>query len=114
MVGNEHVDAAGVRGGNALDAADPVVDGDDDSWRALCGERDDLRCKPVAELEPVRNEIVDLRPQCRESAYTGRTRRGAVGVVIGNDEEAFSAFDRIGEPRRRRLDALERLPRREQ
>ena len=61
MVGDDHLDAAPVGFGHAVDAGDAVVDRDDDV-RALfrCGQRDDFRRQAIAVLEAVGHDVVDL------------------------------------------------------
>ena len=78
MVGDEHGDAEFVGARHALDARDAVVDGDDQVGRRLRGELDDLRRQPVAVLEAVRHEVVDLRahrPQAAQRRPRRRSRR---------------------------------------
>ena len=114
VVGDEHIDPARARRGDSIEAAYAVVDGDDHRGRAHRGERDDLRREPVAEFEPVRNEEFDLRAHRAQAAHANCAGRGAVGVVIGDDEQPLAALDRIGEPRRCGIDPQQRSPRRQQ
>ena len=60
-------------------------------------ERDDLRRQPVAVLEAVRHEEIDVRAHRGEPAHADRARGGAVGVVVGDDHDALARVDR---PRR--------------
>jgi hypothetical protein len=48
VVGDQRRDAELAGAGDALDAGDAVVDGDDQVGRALCGEVDDFRRQAVA------------------------------------------------------------------
>jgi len=114
MVRDQHVNAARVRGCHTVDAAHAVIDRDDQMRRASSGQRDDLGREAVAELEAVGDEIVDLRAHCDEAAHADRAGGCAVRVVIGDDQHALAALDRIGEPLRGGFDALERTPRRQE
>ncbi len=108
MVGDQHVDTARMRCGNALDAGDAVVDRDDQPRQLRCGERDDLGGQPVTELETVGYQEVDRGTHRAETAHADRARGRAVGIVVGDDQHALLALDAVGKPRRGRADTLQR------
>ena len=113
MVGDQHVDAARDRRSHAVVARDAVVDCHDQARHARCGVGDDLGRESVAVVEAVRHEEVDVGTERRESAHGDRAGSRAVGVVVGDDDDALARDDRIHEPRRRAFDALEERERRE-
>ncbi len=113
MVGDQHVDAERPRRGDAFDACDAVVDGDDQVRLPRGRERDDLGGQPVAELEAVRHQELDRRAHRGETAHPDRAGGRAIGVVIGDDKQPFAALDRAGKPLARGGYAFERLPRRQ-
>ncbi len=113
MVGDQHVDAARGRRRDAVVAGDAVVDGDDEARRARRGIGDDLGREAVAVFEAVRHEEIDVGAHRREAAHGDRARGGAVGVVVGDDDDALARGDRVGEPRRGGVDALEQRERRQ-
>src|SRR5690606_27653442 len=61
MVGDQYVDAPGPGRLDAGVARDAVVDGHNEPGPEPLDAIDDLGRQPVAELETIRNEIVDLR-----------------------------------------------------
>jgi hypothetical protein len=97
MIGHEHVDAAGVGRRDAVDAGDPVVDRDQEIGLAAGGQLDDLGREPVAVFEPIGHEVVDLRAEHAQPAHGDRAGRGAVAVVIGDDEQALALRDGVCE-----------------
>ena len=104
MIGDQHLDAARARRGDAGIAGDAVVDGDDERRRALGGEPHDLRREPVAELEAVRHQEIDRRETPgAQAAHDERGARGAVGIEVADDEDAALAMleDQRRPPRRR-------------
>ena len=58
------------RRGDAVDARDAVVDGDEQSRRSRARERDDLGRQAVAVLEAVGHEEVDVARPSRASPRT--------------------------------------------
>jgi hypothetical protein len=112
MIGDQHVDSPLPRGGDALEARDAVVDGDDERRRALSRERHDLRRESVAEAEAVRHQVADRGvPEPAERPHQQRTRGRAVGVVVANDEDSRAARHVRRKERRRVVDAVERADR---
>ena len=100
MVGDEHGDAEFVGPRHAVDTGDAVVDGDDQVGRPLRGEFDDFRRQPVAVLESIRDEVVDVRAHCPQAAQPDRAGGRAVAVVVGDDQQPRVGLDRIGEQER--------------
>jgi hypothetical protein len=108
VIGDEHVDPERGSGRNTLHAGDPVVDGDEQVGVALRGQRDDLRCKPVAEFEAVGHDEVDVGAERAQSAHAHGAGGGTVGIVVGDDQDPLAARDRGSQARRRRGDAAHR------
>ena len=76
---------------HAVDAGDAVVDGDEEARLHLRGERDDLRRQAVAVLEAVGHDEVDVGAHRAQAAHADRAGGGAVGVVVGDDDDASRA-----------------------
>ena len=112
MVGDHHVDPPGLRGGNALDAGDAVVDGDDQRRLPLRCEGDNFRRQAVTEFEPVRHQEVDHSTHRRQPSHADRACSCAVRVVVGDDQHSLAANDGIGQACGRAVDALQGSPRR--
>ena len=89
---------------DAVDARDAVVDGDEQPRLARRGKRDDLGRQAVAELEAVGHDEVDVRAHRAQAAHADGAGRRAVGVVVGDDDDALAARDRLREPRGGRVD----------
>ncbi len=95
------------RGGrHAVDAGNAVVHGDQQVRRALLGNRDDLRSQPVAELEAIRHHVIHM-PGAHETKSKNRygAAGGAVGIEVGNHQNALVTSDCIREQIDRVLDA---------
>ena len=60
VVGDQRGDAQLVGAGNAFQAGDAVVDGDDQVGRLLGGNVDDFRREAVAEFEAVGQQKIDM------------------------------------------------------
>ena len=70
MVGDEHAHAEAVRFGDAFDARDAVVHRDQDvRARPGVGEPHDLGREPVAVLEAVRHEVLDVGAERAQRAH---------------------------------------------
>ncbi len=108
VVGDEHRDAEFVGARHPFDTRDAVVDGDDQVGLALRGEIDDFGREPVAVLEAVRHEVIDVGAERAQAADADRAGRGAVAVVVGHDQQARLGFDRVGEQRRGVVDVRQR------
>ena len=113
MIRDQHVDAARAGCGDPVDAGDAVIDGDDHCRFAFGGERDDLRREPVAELEAVGHEEIDACAHRPQAPHADGARSGAIGIVIGDDDQPLVPLDRGSEPGRRSVDTLQRPPRRQ-
>ena len=105
MIGDQHLDAARGGFGNAVVAGDPVVDGHDEPRLTRRCFDDDLARQSVAIVESVGDQKIDHRAHRRQPAHGDCARGGAVGIVIGDHEDALAARDRIGETRCRGVDA---------
>ena len=93
VIGDENVDAARFRGCNAFDAADAVVHRDDQLRAAVRGKRDDFGRQPITELEAIRYDEIRLRTERAQTLERNRAGGRAVCVVIGDDDDAFTAVD---------------------
>ena len=110
MVGDQHLDAARARRGDARDARDAIVDRDDQRRRAQRREPDDLGREPVAELEAVRHEEIDVgESPGAQAAHDQRRAGGAVGVEIADHEDA--PLTMLEDQLHRRFDAVQRAHR---
>ena len=108
VIGDERGDAELARARHAFDAGDAVVDGDEEIGPALRGELDQLGREPVAELEAVGHEVLRVRAKGTQRADADRAGGGAVGVVVGDDEEALARLDGVGEEPRRVVNAFQK------
>ena len=100
VIGDQRGDAERARPRHAFDARDAVVDRDEQIRFPLSSEIDQLGREPVAELEAIRHQVVDVGAEDAQRAHADRARRGAVGIVVGDDQKALPRRDRIGEQRR--------------
>ncbi len=86
MIGDQHVDAGGARGGHTGVARDAVVHGHDQRGRARARQRDDLGRQPVAELEAVRHQEIDRgEAPAAQRPHQQRGAGRAVGIEIADD-----------------------------
>ena len=113
MIRDQDIDTERARRGDPVDAGDAVVDGDDHCRLAFRGERDNLRRKPVAELEAVRHEEIDARAHRPQAPHADRARSGAIGIVVGDDDQPLVPLDRDSKPGRRGVDTFQPPPRRQ-
>ena len=109
MIGDEHVDTERACRGDAGQAGDTVVDGDDQRRLLRRGERDDLRRQSVPELEAVRHQKIDIRKTPgTQAAHDERGAGRAIGVEIADHEDAAAGPAMHQQQLHRRLDAIER------
>src|SRR4051812_25750714 len=108
VIGDERGDAQLARAGHAFDARDAIVDGDEEIRPALRSELDQLGRKPVAQLEPVGHEVLRVRAEGTQRPDADGAGGGAVGIVVGNDEEALARLDGVGEQSRRVVNAFQK------
>jgi hypothetical protein len=104
MVGHQHAHAQPVGLRDAVDRRDAVVHGDEQARGALRRLARDLGRQAIAVLEAVGDEVLDVRAEAAQGAHAERAGRGAVGVVVGDDQHPFAACDRIGEHARGLVD----------
>jgi hypothetical protein len=88
---------------------DAVVDGDDQVGAALRRDPHDLGRKPVAVVETVGHEIADICAQGAQAEQGDGAGGGAVGVVVGNNQELLAALDGVGESGSGGLDVAQRM-----
>ena len=89
--------------GNAIDAGNAVIDGDEQIRLAgwiLRHEIDDRGGESVTQFETIRHKIIQPIRLCTEQAQTAH-RHGACGrtirIVIGNDTDTAPCADGIGQ-----------------
>ncbi len=97
VVGDQRGDAEFAGAGDAFEAGDAVVDGDDEVGRLPRGDIDDFRRQAVAELEAVRDEEIDVGAERLERAHAERGGGGAVAVVVADDQQAGVGLDGVGQ-----------------
>ena len=66
---------------------------------ALGSEFHDVGGEAVAVFEPVGHQIVDTRAEHAQAAHADRAGGGAVGVVVGDDEQALVFLNGICQQR---------------
>ncbi len=63
------------------------------------GEPHDLRGQPVAVFEAVRHQGFDRRAEGAQRAQAHGARGGAIGIVVGDDEQFPALCDSVGQSR---------------
>ncbi len=89
VVGDQHRDAECVRRRHAFHRSDAVVHGHQQIGLALGGKLDDVGSQAVAVFEPVGHDEIDVRAEHAQAAHADRAGGGAVGIVVGDDEQAL-------------------------
>ena len=117
VIGNQHLDAEAVGLGHAIDAGDAVIYGDNHIGGFLArSELHDLRREAVTVLKTIGHQIINRCIHRAQCTHAHRAGGGAVGIVVGDDQQFFTLGNRIGqqhrhalqiEHRRRRVQALE-------
>ena len=97
VVGDQRRDAVFAGAVDALDAGDAVVDGDDQVGRLLRGDVDDFRRQPVAELEAVGQQEIDVGAEHLQGAHADGGGGGAVAVVVADDQQFGFGLDGVGQ-----------------
>ena len=98
VVGDQHFHAQAVCFGDAVDAGDAVVDGDQDvGFFLFGGEADDFRRQAVTVIKAVGYQIVHLSATAAQRTQSDRAGSGAVGVIVGNDQQFFTTGNGIGQ-----------------
>ena len=97
VVGDQRRDAVFAGAVDALDAGDAVVDSDDEVGRLLRGDVDDLRRQPVAELEAVGQQEIDVGTEHFQGAHADGGGGGAVAVVVADDQQSGFGLDGVGQ-----------------
>ena len=80
---------------HAFDRSDAVVHGHQQVGLALGGKLDDVGDEAVAVFEPVGHDEIDVCAEHAQAAYAHRAGGGAVGIVVGDDEQALAIADGI-------------------
>ncbi len=107
VVGDQHLEPGGLGGGHAVDAGDAVVHGHQQLRLALQGDGDDLRGQPVAVLEAVGHQVVDVGgAEHAQAEHADTTGGGAVGVEVTDEEDALALLQGLHQQRHRGVDAL--------
>jgi hypothetical protein len=97
VVGDQRGDAVLLGAGDAFQAGDAVVDGDDQVGRLLGGDIDDFRRQAVAELEAVGEQEIDIGAERFQGAHADGGGGGAVAVVVADDQQLRFGLDGIGQ-----------------
>ena len=71
-------------------------------------EFDDFRRQPVAVLEAVGDDELDVGAHRAQAAHADRARRRPIGVVVGDDDDPLAPIDGGDEPMRRGVGAFQR------
>ena len=109
MVDDEALHAEAARLGERLVAGGAAIDRDQQR-RAALGERAHrLHIGPIALEQAVGNMDDRREPAMAQEARQRRRGGRAVDIVVAEDRDRLAAHDRIGEPRRRRRHAGERI-----
>ena len=83
--------------GDAFQAGDAVIDGDDQVGRLLGGDIDDFRRQAVAELEAVREQEIDIGTERFQGAHADGRGGGAIAVVVADDQHFRFGLDGVGQ-----------------
>ena len=113
VIGDQRGDAKRARARHAFDAGDAVVHGDQQVGLALSSELDQLGRQAITELEAIGHQIVDAGAEEAQRAHADGAGGGAVGVIVGDDQQPLAGLDRVGEQCRRLGHALEQRRRQE-
>ena len=114
MVGDQYAHTQRIGGGHAVDARDAVVDRDQDvGVLELLGECHDFRRQAVAVFETVGHQEFDVGAELAQRAHADRARRGAVGIVISDDQQALLRGNRVREQTRHAFQVMQSCERRE-
>ena len=98
MVGDDHLEAARLRGSDLLDRRDPAVDGHEQAATLVGEPRDRVAGDAVALLEAARQMPFDVgaeRPQRQDGERRGAD---AVHVIVAVDADPLSVGDRRADP----------------
>ena len=114
VIGNEHAHAQRIGGGDAVDARDAVVDGDQDvGILDLFRERDDFGRQAITVFEAVGYQVIDAGAELAQRAYADRARGSAVRVVIGDDQQPLPRRNGIGKQARHAFNVVQAGQRRQ-
>ncbi|MNP34921.1 hypothetical protein D3C76_1282300 [compost metagenome] len=114
VVGDQHAQPGGPRRGDAIDAGDAVVHGDQQVRTFLQRHGDDFRGQAVAVLEAVGHQVIDPgRAKHTQRQHADAAGGGAVGIEVADDEDALATLQGIDQQFDGGVDALQ-LPVRDQ
>ena len=100
VVGDPHAQPRRIGGGDAFHAGDAIVHRDQDvGVLAADGQRDDFRGQAIAVFKTVGHQIIDGGAKGAQRAIADRAGGGAVGIIVGDDEEFLALRDGIGRQR---------------
>ena len=95
VVGYDHVQTQFLRPRHTCDAGDAVIDRNQQIHALRGGDFCKLGRQTVAVFEAVGYEEIHRRAHRRQAAHTDGTRRRAVGIVVGDNQDFFLALDGI-------------------
>jgi hypothetical protein len=99
MIGDDHTHAQPIGFRHAFDAGDAIVHGDQQVRAALRRQANDFRRQTVAVLKSIRHQIIHARAECAQRANANRASRGAIRIVVGDDEQTLPGSHCIGQQR---------------
>ena len=97
VIGNQHCDSALVCFRHAFHAGNAVIHGDQEIRLASGGKTHNFRSEPIAVFKTIRHQILNLRAETLQTEHANRTGGGAIGIVIGHDQQTLLRRDRIGQ-----------------
>jgi hypothetical protein len=93
VVGHDHVEATGARGGHLLDRRDPAVDGQDEPAALVREPVDRVARDAVPLLEPAREVPLHLGAELAQRQHCKRRGADAVRVVVAVYADALAPLD---------------------
>jgi hypothetical protein len=98
VVGNPYAQSRRIGGGDAFHAGDAIIHRDQDvGVLELLGECHDFRRQAVTVFKAVGYQIVHLSATAAQRTQSDSAGSGAVGVIVGNDQQFFTTGNGIGQ-----------------
>jgi hypothetical protein len=95
VIGDQYGNAERVGRCHAFHRSDAVVHGHQQVGLPPGGKLDDVGRQAVAVFKPVGHDEIDVCAEHAQAAYAHCAGGGAVGIVVGNDEQALAIADGI-------------------